>query len=100
MNMFNKSAIEESILDIKLLKRSFICDGKRKSNTNSSSFDNRTESVNIVETKNLSITFDNKTSLETLDRSIRQIFNMKHPFRANDVCVGKARNQSTSVILL
>ena len=53
MNIFNKSAIEEIIFYIKLPKRSFICDIKRKHNTDSSSFDNRTESVSVVETKNL-----------------------------------------------
>ena len=71
MNMFNKSVIEESILDIKLLKRLFICDYNRKHNTNSGSFDNWTKSVSVVETRNLSITFSNKRSLETLDGSIR-----------------------------
>ena len=98
MNTFNKSSIEKSILDIKLSKRSFICDCNRKHNTDSGSFVN--ESVNVVKTRNLSITFGNKTSLETLDRSIRQIFNTKHPFRAHDVGFGRARNQSSSIILL
>ena len=48
MNMFNKSAIEESILDIKLVKWSFICDSKRRHNMDSSSFDNLTESLSVV----------------------------------------------------
>ena len=100
MNKFKKSVIEESILDIKLPNRPFICDRNRKHNTDSGSFDNRTESVSVVKTRNLSITFGNKTSLETLDGSIRQIFNEKHSFKAHDVGVGKVRNQRTSVILL
>ena len=66
----------------------------------SGSFDNRTESVSVVKTRNLSITFGNKTSLEMLDGSIKKIFNTKHPFRAHDIGVGRARNQSSSIILL
>ena len=89
MNMFNKSAIEENILDI-----------NRKHNMGSGNFDNRTESVSVVKTRNLSMTFGNKMSLETLDRSIRQIFNAKHPFRSHDVGVGRAKNSNLSVILL
>ena len=72
----------------------------RKHNTNSSSFDNRTENVSVVEIRNLSITFGNKTSFEMLDRSIRQIFNSKHQFRAHNVGVGRAMNQNSSVISL
>ena len=63
MNMFNNSVIEKRILDIKL----FICDRNGKHNTNNGNFDNRAESVGVVKTRNLSITFGNKTSLETLD---------------------------------
>ena len=66
VNKFKKSAIEESILDMKLPKRSFICDCNRKHNTDSGNFDNRTESVSVVKTRNLSIIFGNKTSLEML----------------------------------
>ena len=51
MNMFNKNVIEENIIDIKLLKRPFICDRNRKHNTNSGSFDNQTESVSVVKTR-------------------------------------------------
>ena len=61
MNKFKKSAIEESILDIKLPKRPFICDCNRKHYTDSGNFDNRTESVSVVKTRNLSIIFGNKT---------------------------------------
>ena len=83
MNMFNKSVIEESILDIKLPKRPFSCDCNRKHNTNSGNIDNLTKSVSVVETRNLSIIFGiKKTSLETLDGSIRKIFNAKHSFKA------------------
>ena len=82
-NIFNKSAIEENIFDIKLPKRSFICKGNRKHNTDNDNFDNRIESVNVAETRYLSITFGNKTSFETLDGSIKQIFNMKYSFRAS-----------------
>ena len=71
MNKFKKSAIEESILHIKLPKRSFICDRIRKHNMDSGNFDKRTESVSVVKTRNLSIIFDNKTSLETLDEFIK-----------------------------
>ena len=94
MNMFNKNVIEENIIDIKLLKRPFICDRNRKHNTNSGSFDNRTESVSVVKTRNMSITFGNKTSLEMLDESIKKIFNTKHPFRAHDVGVGHEEPKS------
>ena len=100
INMFSKGAIEESILDIKLPKRPFICDNKRKHNTDSSSFDNWTESVSVVETRYLGVTFSNKASLETLDGSIRKIFSEKHPFRAHDVGVDRARNQNSSTIFL
>ena len=88
MNMCNKSVIEKSILDIKLSKRSFICDHNRNHNTDSGNFDNRTESVSVVKIRNLSITFGNKTRLETLDRFIRQIFNTKHPSRILIKCIG------------
>ena len=71
MNKFKKSVIEESILDIKLPKRPFICDCNRKHNMDSGYFDNRTESVSVVKTRNLSIIFGNKTSLETLDGFIK-----------------------------
>ena len=98
MNMFSKSVIEESIFDIKLPKRRFICANKRKHNTDRSSFDNRIESVSVVETKNMSITFGNKTSLQTLDIYIRQIFSVEHSFRAHDVGVGRAGNHNPSVI--
>ena len=67
MNMFNKSLIEKSILDIKLSKKPFICDRNRKHNTDNGNFDNPIESVGVVKTRNLSITFGNKTNLETLD---------------------------------
>ena len=78
MNMSNKSVIEKNILDIKLLKRQFICDSKRKQNTEGSSFDNPTESISVVKTRNLNIIFGNKTSLETFDISIRKILSAKH----------------------
>ena len=84
MNTFNKSFIEKNILDIKLSNKSYFCDCNRKHNTDSGSFDNWTESVSVVQTRNLSITFGNKTSLETLDGSIKQIFNTKHPFKAHE----------------
>jgi len=70
MNIFNNSVIEESILNIKLPKTPFIYDRNRKHNTDSGSFDNQTKSVNVVKIRNLSITFDNKMSLEMLDGSI------------------------------
>ena len=100
INMFSKGAIEESILDIELPKRPFICYSKKKNNTNSSSFDNQTESVSVVETRYLGITFSNKANLETLDGSIRKIFSAKHPFRTHDVGVDRPRDQNPSTILL
>ena len=77
INMFSKSTIEEGVLDVKLPKRPFVGHNKRKYNTDSGSLDNRTKGVSVVETRYLCITFGNKASFETLDRSIRQIFGPK-----------------------
>ena len=66
MNTFNKSSIEKSILDIKLSKRPFICDCNRKHNTDSTSFDNRTESDSVVKSMSQYLTLKGVNKYEII----------------------------------
>ena len=100
MNMFNKSSLRKAFLTSSCQRDHLFVIAIESTTPESGSFDNRTKSVSVVKTRNLSRTFGNKTSLETLNGSIKQIFNTKHSFRAHDVGVGRARNQSPSIILL
>lgn len=97
---FNEMSIEERVHDVKLPKRPLIDPSKRKYNTNSSSLDNRAESVSVVKTKYLRVTFGDKTGLESFNGAIRKIFSPKHPFGADNVGVGRARDQNPSAIIL
>ena len=92
IDIFSESAIEECILHIKLAERSFVGNNKREHNTNSSSLNNRTESVSVIKTRYPSLTFAHKTSLEVLNGPIRQIFGPERPFGIDNICVGRSRN--------
>ena len=92
MDIFNESAIEECILHIKLVERPYVGNNKREHNTNSSSLNNRTESVSVIKTRYLSIAFGHKTNLEALNGPIKQIFCPEHPFGTNNICVVRSRN--------
>jgi hypothetical protein len=80
INMFSEMLVEERIFYIKLAKGPFVSHSKRENNTDSGSLDDRTKSVSVVKTRYLCVALGNKTSFETLDRSIGQVFGPKHPF--------------------
>ena len=92
IDIFSESAIEECILHIKLAERPSVGNSKREHNMNSSSLNNRTESVNVIKTRYLSIAFGHKTSLEAINGPIKQIFCSEHPFETDNICVGRSRN--------
>lgn len=92
IDIFSESTIEECILHIKLAERPSVGNNKREHNTNSSSLNNKTESVSVIKTRYLSIAFSHKTSLEALNEPIRQIFYPKHLFGTDNICVGRSRN--------
>ena len=92
IDIFSESVIEECLLHIKLAERPSVGNSKREHNTNSSSLNNRIESVSVIKTKYLSIAFGHKTSLEALNGPIMQIFCPEYPFGINNICVGRSRN--------
>ena len=92
IDIFSESAIEECILHIKLAKRPSVDNSKREHNTNSSSLNNKTESISVIKTRYLSITFGHKTSLKALNGPTRKIFCLEHPFGTDNICVGRSRN--------
>lgn len=98
IDIFTKNAIEKSIFDVGLVKGPLV--GQRKYNTNNNSLNNKTKSISIVETRDISVTLGNKMSLESLDRAIRKIFGSKHPFGAPNVGVGRARDQNPDAVML
>ena len=57
-----------------MAKRPFVGNSKIEHNTNNSNLNNRIESVSVIKTRYLRIAFGHKTSLELLNRPIRQIF--------------------------
>ena len=99
IDIFSESAIEEFILHIKLAERPYVGNNKREHNTNSSSLNNRTESVSVIKTRNLSIAFGHKTNLEALNGPIK-LFCPEHPFGTNNICVVRSRNENPGAIML
>ena len=66
---------------------------------NSESFDCWTGGVSVVKSKNLSISFGNKTSFESFKRAIRLILCVKNSFGTHNVCVGRSRNKIPNAIV-
>jgi hypothetical protein len=65
---------------------------------NSGSFDYWTKGVSVVKTRELSVSFSNKTGLESVNRSVRLILHAKNPFGTHNVCFGRSRNKIPSAI--
>ena len=100
INMFTEMAIKKCIFYIKLANGPFVCHNKREDNMNCSGRDDRAKSINVVKTRYLCIALGNKTGFETFNRSVRQIFGLKHPFGTHNVGVDGSRNQNPGTIVL
>ena len=100
INMFIEMAIKKRIFDFKLAKRPFVGHIKRVDNTDCSGLDDRAKSVSVVKTKYLCVALVNKKGFEMFNRSVGQIFGLKHPFGTHNVGVGGSRNQNPDTIVL
>ena len=98
--MFTEMAIKKRIFDIKLANGPFVGHNKIKDNMDCSGLDDRAKSVSVVKTKYLCVALVNKKGFEMFNRSVGQIFGLKHPFGTHNVGVGGSRNQNPDTIVL
>ena len=90
--------MEESILDVQLMNRPRTGQSQSENNSDSGRFDNRTESLILVDASPLSESPKNPTSLVTIKRAISQKFTSKDPFTRNEVDAMRSRDQVPGAI--
>jgi hypothetical protein len=94
-----KNTMEESVLNIKLAKMPDIHDREQKKQMNSSRFDNRTESVIIIETIPLLEPFCHKPRLVPFNRTIRAPLHFEDLLRINNINARAEGDQGPCLIL-
>jgi hypothetical protein len=94
------TTMKKSIFNIKLAQRLTMSDCQWKHYMNSESFDYWTEGFSVVKTKELSISFGNKTCLEAVNRFVRLILCKKNPISTHNVHFGRPRNKITGAIFI
>lgn len=82
------------------MERPFLCHNNREHNSNSSGLDDGAKCINVVKTKYLCISIGNKMGFEAHNKSIKQIFSLKNPFRTHNIGVSRARNENPSTVIL
>src|ERR1044072_7978535 len=100
VNCLNEMTMKKSIFDIQLMKLPTMKNSKRQDKTNSSCFDNRTESEGIIKSWNLRETLSHQRRLYALNCAITFELGTKDPLATNDIGSRRARNQSPSDILM
>ena len=79
--------MEKSIVDIKLTNFPILSKSNGENDVNGSWFNNRVESIRIIETRCLMITFCHKESFITINDAIRLMFTVKNPFTPDKVSI-------------
>ena len=98
VNLFVKKIVQESIININLLKRPLIGDSKSKNEANRDRFDNGRETFSIITTILLMKTFCYQACFILIDSSISIFFNTKDPFTSNRLATRWKRGESPRVI--
>ena len=90
--------MEESILDVQLMNRPRTGQSQSENNSDSGRFDNRAESLIVVDAGPLSESPKNPTSLVMIKRAISQKFTAKDPFTSDEVDAVRSRDQVSGAI--
>jgi hypothetical protein len=84
--------MEEGILDIELVHRPRVRESQAEDDSDSSRLHNRAESFIIINTRTLSKTAQDPSSLVTIKSTICQELVPKNPFTSNNVDAGRLRH--------
>jgi len=92
--------MKECIVDVKLVNRPITSKCQRQDCPDGSRLDNRAESLIKVNTRALSKSAEDPTSLIASERAIRMKLMTKYPFTRDEVDAGRSGNEVPSAISL
>ncbi|KAL2656120.1 hypothetical protein AAZV13_04G103300 [Glycine max] len=99
INLLLKITMEESILNVKLMKRPMTHGCHSKKQTNSGDFSHRRKGVTLIKAINLSITFSYQSNLKPINLTIRPNFNCIDPSTTHSLLARWKRNKFPSTII-
>lgn len=88
-----KNTVQESILNIELVKAPTTGEGKRKHQMDSGMLDNRTESFSIINTKLLFKPFGDQARFVSINCTVSPMFELEYPLAIDQVAARRRRNE-------